>query len=173
MAVAALAVAIVAVVIAALTALYSRTQAVAAKGSLAIEEDRHKVELAPRFDAEITGGNDPVLRLRLLPDQLPMVGVSLRIVQGVGVSFDEARRPPDGGQLAPWLPPGPNAVEEPGATLDGVLFPGAQMTWPLQVDDVARGGEVTLEISDLGRPGRVAAVMVSVPPRARIRTLEA
>ena len=36
-----------------------------------------------------------------------------------------------------------------------------------------RTGEVTLEVSDLGRPGRVAAVTVTVPPRARMRFLEA
>jgi hypothetical protein len=55
--------------------------------------------------------------------------------------------------------------------LDGVFFPGAQKTWPLKVHEDAYGTEVTLEVSDLGRLGRVAAVTVTVPPWARIRTL--
>jgi hypothetical protein len=163
MAVAALVVAIVAIVIAAITGLYVRTQAVAAKGSLAIEKERHRAEQTPRFVAEITSGNRPELRLQLLPDQLPMTGVGLRIVQGSGVSFTGPRtRRTDSAGVSAW----------DDAQLNGVLFPGAQETWPLEVHEGAYGSEVTLEVSDLGRPGRVAAVTVTVPPRARIRFLE-
>jgi hypothetical protein len=54
--------------------------------------------------------------------------------------------------------------------VSGVLFPGAQETWPLAVSASAYGSEITLEVSDLGRPGRAAAVTVTVPPRARIRS---
>lgn len=72
MAVAAPVVAIIAVVVAVFAAVCARAQALAAKASLAIEQARHEAELAPRFEAEITGGMDPVLRLRLLPGQLPM-----------------------------------------------------------------------------------------------------
>ena len=88
MAVAALVVAIIAVVVAVFAAAYARTQALAAKGSLAIEQARHEAEQAPRFDADITSGHDPELRLRLLPGQLPMTGVGLRIVQGAAGEFD-------------------------------------------------------------------------------------
>jgi hypothetical protein len=59
MAVAALVVAIVAVVAAVFAAVYARAQAIAAKGSLAIEQERHKAEQTPRFDAQITSGNAP------------------------------------------------------------------------------------------------------------------
>jgi hypothetical protein len=162
MAVAALVVAIMAVVVAVFAAAYARTQAVAAKGSLAIEQARYEAEMSPRFEADVTGGNEPQLRLRLLPDQLPMTGVGLRIVQGGNcASFDESRKPSAGGRVETWWQ----------AWLDEVLFPGAQTIWPLKVHD-AEGGEVALEIADLGRPGRVAAVTVSVPPRASIRFLE-
>ena len=34
------------------------------------------------------------------------------------------------------------------------------------MDESAFGSMVILEVSDLGRPGRVAAVTVTVPPRA-------
>jgi hypothetical protein len=164
MAVAALVVAIIAVVVAVFAAVYARTQALAAKGSLAIEQERHQAEQAPRFDAEITSGNDPELRLRLLPGQLPMTGVGLRIVQGSGVSFTRPRtRRTDSVSVSAW----------DDAQLNGVLFPGAQETWTLDVHEGAYGTEVTLEVSDLGRPGRVAAVTVTVPPRARMRFLEA
>lgn len=47
MAVAALVVAIVAVVVAVFAAVYARAQAIAAKGSLAIEQERHKAEQTP------------------------------------------------------------------------------------------------------------------------------
>lgn len=162
MAVAALVVAIIALVIAALTALYTRTQALAAKGSLSIEHERRQAELIPRFDAEITSGNPPVLRLRLLPDQLPMTGVEMRVVKGFGVSF---------------VPPGGRGVRSargsvPGsAVLYEVLFPGEEETWPLQVHYGAHGTEVVFGVSDLGRPGRIAAVTVMVPPGPDIRTL--
>jgi hypothetical protein len=164
MAIAALVVAIIALVIAALTALYARTQALAAKGSLSIEHERHQAELTPRFDAEITSGNRPVLRLRLLPDQWPMTGVEVRVVKGFGVSFV----PPGGRGVrsAPGSAPGSVVSHE-------VLFPGAEETWPLQVQNAAHGTEVVLEVSDLGSPGRIAAVTVTVPPRPRIRTLDA
>lgn len=152
-AVAALIVAIVAVVVAVFAAAYARTQALAAKGSLAIEQARHEAELTPRFEAAITRGDAAVLQLRLLPGQLPMTGVGLRIVEGA----DEVRFDSTG--YWPHIRWGGNWASQ----REGVLLPGEQGNWPLKVDHDAYG--VTLEVSDLGRPGRVAAVTVPVPPR--------
>lgn len=91
----------------------------------------------------------PVLQLRLQPDQPPMVGAEARIVKGFGVSFDlrglRGRRRER------------NGIWAPGSVVSyEVLFPGARETWPLEVDEAAYGSEATLEVSDLGRPGRVA-----------------
>jgi hypothetical protein len=85
MAVAALVVAIIALFIAAASAIYARTQAIAAKGSLAIERARHKGERAPRFEPAIASdGGSLVLHLRLLPGQPPMAGSGQRLCRPSG-----------------------------------------------------------------------------------------
>lgn len=162
-AVTALVVAIVAVVVSVFAAVYARTQALAAKGSLAIEQERHQAELAQRFDAEITGGSDPVLRLRLLPGQLPLRGVWVIIVQGRGVGFDESRRPGDGGEIG----------SRTMAAQTGVILPGSTMVWPLWLDRAGHSAEVGVEIWDEARLARITAVTVAVPPGPEARPLEA
>jgi hypothetical protein len=155
MAVAALVVAIIALFIAAASAIYARTQAIAAKGSLAIERARHKGERAPRFEPAIASdGGSLVLHLRLLPGQPPMAGVRATIVQAIGVGFDTSRRAGDGSRIDSWHT----------ATWDGLLAQGSRATWPLQVSRPGNSGEVVLEVSDLADETRVAAITVKVPP---------
>ena len=155
MTVASLVMGIMALLIASASALYTRTQAIAAKDCLAIEKARHKHELMPRFEPSIgSDGNGLVLRLQVLADQRPMTGIKATIVQAIGVGFDTSRRAGDGSQPRSWHT----------AAWDGVLAPGSQATWPMVVSRPGNSDEAVLEVSDQADERRVAAVTVKIPP---------
>jgi hypothetical protein len=94
MVIASFAVACVALLIAFASAAYTRTQAVAATGALAIEKARHLEERRPRFSGEIyevgtmlpPEERSPALRITLETDER-LAAVKVRILYGQGVAF--------------------------------------------------------------------------------------
>jgi len=152
---AALIVAVIAAVIALASAAYARTQAVAAKGSLKLEQARRKDEMAPRLEAKFvsdySGGLE--LELRLLPGQPPLGGVQAQIVEGTGVAFD----------TSPRAPGGCGASHRHEAASEGILAPGSTVRWPVTLRRPS-SDQIVLEICDRACEGRVSGITVDVPP---------
>jgi len=158
-ALAALVVAIFAGLIALISALYTRTQALAAKGSLAIERERYNVEAAPRFDPVMEYGSEGLVMRLTYKSEKPMNAIRAEIRSGHGVEFDATRKQEPAGRIesetvAFWTEP---------------LFQDSTASWGMEVD--RNPGQVsdyiTLKVYALeDKPlKRTVQFRVKVPPR--------
>jgi len=119
MAIAAFAVSVVAVVIAVLSAVYTRQQAISVQRLAKIEVERRKAERTPAFVGhieEVNEGGWYRLVLRLTSAE-PLPGVSVEITEGRGVSFmtgqygvDQSGASPGSAQWNERLAPDSTAV---------------------------------------------------------------
>jgi hypothetical protein len=159
MTVTALVIAILALIVAGMSAMYTRRQAIAADEAATIERDRRHDELTPRFTAllEPMPHSQPYYKLRLrLDTPQPLTAVRVRLLDApVDVQFTNGQHGTDPGARSPIHEA--FAVPENGIA----LRPNDHATWQVELNSVPDGG-LRLHVDAEAR-GDAWQVPVSVP----------
>ena len=159
MTIAALVIAILALIVAGLSALYARQQSIAAAGTATRDKERRHDELTPRFTAvlEPIANSQPYHTLRLgLDTPQPLTALSVRLLGApVDVQFSSGQQITDPDARSPF-----HVVSV--APDDGIaLRPYNDVTWQVELNSLPVDG-LRLQV-DAEAQGEVWHVLVSVP----------